>query len=428
MRYFFTQLEKERPPKDASVLSVSRNLFSGVDDFSEAFGKPSSLESDLLILASSIFAADRAYVRGERENITRNVRLSVPIVNYATLNPLIPLIEKALYRLSSDGWQIEFRQQSGRPEKKVAHRVGSGQTLLFSGGLDSLAAAIEYGGSGSDLQLVSHITRNRITRESQKKLSTLLRARGYVSPHFQCFISSRSGGPTQLEHDEENSQRTRSFVFLVLGAIMARRAGHGRLIYLAENGQMAIHLPLTHGRVGAFSTHTAHPDVLTSIQEFITRALNVDFTIVNPYVHRTKKEVVEIVFQKIPESIPISNSCWRNTRLPSGTAHCGSCIPCYIRRIAIESLTSDATKYHRDPWIENVSALPPDDDARRNIADLTELIKRFEVFNDETILSEWPELYSSAINADEVIAMYRRFAREARAVMGRYPMLSPFLS
>lgn len=428
MRYFFTQLNKERPPKDASVLSISRNLFTGEEDFTNAFGKLSSLESDLLILASSIFAADRAYARGEREDITRNVRLSLPIVNYARLNPLISLIEKALYRLSSDSWQIEFRQQKGSPERKVSHKVGAGQTLLFSGGLDSLAGAIEFGGAGSNLQLVSHITRNRITQKSQKELQAILNSRGYVSPHFQCFISSRSGGPTELEHDEENSQRTRSFVFLVIGAIMARRAGHGKLIYLAENGQMAIHLPLTHGRVGSFSTHTAHPEVLTSIQEFITQALNVEFTIINPYVHKTKKEVVEVVFRNVPESIPISNSCWRNARLPAGTTHCGTCIPCYIRRIAIESLTTDTTNYHRDPWIENVSALPPDDDARRNIADLTELIKRFEVFDDETVLSEWPELYSSAINAGEVMAMYRRFAREARTVLGRYPMLSPFLS
>ena len=247
-------------------------------------------------------------------------------MNYARLYPLIPLIEKALYRLSSDGWQIEFRQLTGSPEKKIPHKVAAGQTLLFSGGLDSLAGAIEFGGSGSNLQLVSHITRNRITQKSQKELSSLLKSRGYLSPHYQCFISSRSGGPTELEHAEENSQRTRSFVFLVLGAIMARRAGHGRLIYLAENGQMAIHLPLTHGRVGAFSTHTAHPEVLTSIQEFITNALNVELSIINPYVHRTKKEVVEIVLRYLPESIPISNSCWKNSRLPSGTTHCGACI------------------------------------------------------------------------------------------------------
>ena len=55
----------------------------------------------------------------------------------------------------------------------------------------------------------------------------------------------------------ENSQRTRSFLFLVLGALAARRAGHIEIVYLAENGQMAIHLPLTQGRIGAFSTHTA---------------------------------------------------------------------------------------------------------------------------------------------------------------------------
>jgi hypothetical protein len=428
VRYFFTQINRERPPKDASVLSISRNLVTGKDDFSKAFGELSSLESDLLVLASSIFAADRAYARGEREDIARNVRLSVPVVNYARLIPLIPLVEKALYRLSSDSWEIEFRQRKGSPEKKVSHKVGTGQTLLFSGGLDSLAGAIEFGGVGSDLQLVSHVTRNRITRKSQKELKALLTSRGYASRPFQCFISSRSGGPTGLEHDEENSQRTRSFVFLVIGAIAARRAGHGKLIYLAENGQMAIHLPLTHGRVGAFSTHTAHPEVLTSIQEFVSNALNVAFTIDNPYVHKTKKEVVEVVYRNVPESIPVSNSCWRNARLPAGITHCGTCIPCYIRRIAIESHTADPTNYHRDPWIEDVSALPPDDDARRNIADLTELITRFENLSEEAILSEWPELYSPAINAREVIAMYRRFAGEARTVLDKYPMLRPFLS
>ena len=52
--------------------------------------------------------------------------------------------------------------------------------------------------------------------------------------HRQFFVSSRSG--QDLTHDEENSQRTRSFLFLVLGSIAARRTGQHTLLYLAENG------------------------------------------------------------------------------------------------------------------------------------------------------------------------------------------------
>jgi hypothetical protein len=192
---------------------------------------------------------------------------------------------------------------------------------------------------------------------------------------------------------------------------------------------MAIHLPLTNGRIGAFSTHTAHPEVLLNMQEFLSQALHKEFQIINPYVHRTKAEVVEDVCKSAPEAIQIANSCWRNTRLPPQFTHCGECIPCFIRRIAIEhNMTPDPTRYHRDPWVENIVSLAPEDEARRNLVDLTELVKRFERDDEETILSEWPELYYEGINAPEVISMYRRFSIEARSVLGKYPGFVPLLA
>ena len=429
MRSFFAQRDRSAPPSDASVLRVGDTLFTGEDDFASAFGEPSSLEADLLLLASAIFAADRAYARGQRERICRNFELSIPIVNHARLYPLVLLIEKILYRLSNDAWKLEFRQGSGNPEGDFRTPKEKGKTLLFSGGIDSLAAAIEFGRSPGSLQLVSHKTKNRINDASQKALYKILKNKGYKLKHYQCFISSRSGGASDLQHDEENTQRTRSFIFLILGALMARRSGHKEIIYLAENGQMAIHLPLTNGRIGAFSTHTAHPEVLLNMQEFLSQALNTEFRIINPYVHRTKAEVVQVICSSAPEAIPIANSCWRNTRLPARVSHCGECIPCFIRRIAIEyNVTPDPTRYNRDPWGENIVSLPPGDEARRNLADLTELVRRFERDDDEAILSEWPELYYEGINAAEVISMYRRFSTQARSVLGRYAGLGPLLA
>ena len=184
----------------------------------------------------------------------------------------------------------------------------NGRTLLFSGGLDSLAAAVLYADSGEPLQLVSHITRNSRTQQAQNQLAELVKVRLRAVHHWQFFVSSRADDEDGLDHDVETSQRTRSFLFITLGALAARRAGHHRLVLLAENGQMAIHLPLTSGRIGAFSTHTAHPDVLAPMEAFLNAALQYPIGIENPFVHRTKAEVVRHVMDALPESIPISES------------------------------------------------------------------------------------------------------------------------
>ena len=411
------------------VLEVGKNLYTGEDNFEQAFGSLTSLESDLLLISASIFAADRATARGHRENISRRIELHIPVVNSLRLQPLTRKIEEILRNLSNDVWKVNFRQESGDLEKDTPCTNESGRTLLFSGGLDSLAAAVEFGKEEKTLQLVSHITRNQTTNQAQKKLAADLNIRGLNLPHHQFFVSSRDGGPSQLEHDVENSQRSRSFLFLVLGALAARRTGHIEIVYLAENGQMAIHLPLTQGRIGAFSTHTAHPDILVSMETFLSAALNVPFQILNPYVHLTKAEVVKKVIDLFPDLIPTANSCWRNSRLPGDITHCGECIPCFIRRIAIEhSMSKDPTAYGKDCWKEEIGQLVPEDTGRRNIVDLTEFIVQIERFSTEEIMSEWPELYSLNINDTEVIAMYKRFSQEARAVLSRYPALDQFLS
>lgn len=428
---FFVRRDSSEIQGCDHILEVGNNLITGEADFEESFAAPNSIEADLLLLAAAVFAADRATARGDREDVTRRIQLSIPVANLGRLLPLQQQIEQVLRSLSNDAWRIEFRQGAAEPETEFEPPEINGRTLLFSGGLDSLAAAVEFGEGDGGLQLVSHHTRNWRTRNAQRDLVDALDGHGFDLSLNQFFVSSRDGGPGGLEHDVEGSQRTRSFMFLVLGGLVARRQGSSEILFIAENGQLAVHLPLTHGRVGAFSTHTAHPDVLADMEVILSDALEHDIEIDNPYVHNTKAEVVETVVDRFPDLIPISQSCWRNARLGGEYDHCGECVPCLVRHIAIRTAhpgSNDPTEYRRCPWEEEFSGLDPEDTARRNLSDLAEFTELFSTLGEEAIMSEWPELYSSNIDAGGVIAMYRRSADETKEILESYPGVAPLLA
>jgi len=400
-----------------TLLKLSRDVLVGERDFEKEFGSITTLESDLLTVASSIFAADRGIARGEREDFARSFELHIPVVNVGRLLPLMPKVQEILRLLSNDLWAINLYQQSGERETSESKTPGPGKVLLFSGGLDSLAAAVEFSKEKPPLALISHVTKNRQTTTAQNALKDILIAKGAKVTHHPFFVSSRNSGA--FVHDAENSQRTRSFVFLTLAALTARRLNRREVVMIAENGQMAIHLPLSSARIAAFSTHTAHPEVLTGMETFLQMALDLDLTISNPYVSKTKREVIAPIFAKAPEAIVSSNSCWKSARLPANATHCGECIPCFIRRIAIESYGADMTAYGRDIFNEDFRSLLPDDDGRRNLADLAEFTLKFETLSDTELFDEWPELF--AIDSVSVIAMYRRAAADTRSVLSRYP-------
>lgn len=418
MSQYFIYRDTDDLSRPGIHLRADRDVITGTPEFQSTFGTVTSLETDLLLIAASVFCVDRGTPRGEREDFARAIELSIPVVNAGRLQPLVGAIEDILRLLSNDYWRIEFRQHDGATEPPSDGRRQEGQVLLFSGGLDSLAAAIEFQSPGP-LALVSHVTRGRQTRNVQERLVGMLADSGTSLPHYPLFVSSRD--VPGFDHDVESSQRTRSFMFLILAALVARRLGRRELLMIAENGQMAIHLPLNTARIGAFSTHTAHPDVLASMQTVISAALGGTYRISNPYVSLTKAEVVERVWTAMRDAVPVTTSCWRNARLPQGVTHCGECVPCIIRRVAIETHGDDLTQYGRDSFAQNFAAMGADDEARRNLADLCEFSRKFETMSDADLIDEWPELYSPNIDQGAVINMYRRAAQEARAVLSKYP-------
>jgi hypothetical protein len=176
----------EVPGDDSLRLKPGVNFVTGGKEFGARFEKPTSLEVDLLTVASAIFAADLAFKRGERSNFQRQIHLTIPVVNRPAFQNVADAFKMALWRVSNDAWTLNFVQREGTPETgRMWLREGEGKVLLFSGGLDSMAAAILYGEAGERIYLASHVTANQVIRNAQRT------AFGYLNDRFPNQFSYR---------------------------------------------------------------------------------------------------------------------------------------------------------------------------------------------------------------------------------------------
>lgn len=403
------------------------NLYVGPKAVKAALGGLTTLEEDLLTLAGSVYATDLGVKRGTVTSAVRTLELSVEVTNIAALKPHVRHIEHCLYFLSNDNWRIKLVPKDGTPEATQTWPARDGAVLLFSGGLDSFVASTVLQSASPHLVLVSHVTHNKVTEDSQKDLFGKLAARAGTRPkHIPIRVYARTSktAPFPKDQEREDSQRTRSFLFLTLAVLVARREGLRNVVTIAENGQFAIHLPLSSARVGPFSTHTAHPEFLYMAEILFQSLLDLPtLTIQNPFVYTTKGEVVGQLPTDLQSSIPIAVSCWRSSRLAT-QHHCGECIPCISRRIAVESNNLMFQEYERDLFAEDSRDLDHSDVGKRNLVDLAEFIGHFSgrlSRNEGELLETYPELFNKHFDRAQVIKMYRRFAAEASKVLTTYP-------
>jgi 7-cyano-7-deazaguanine synthase in queuosine biosynthesis len=404
-------------------LQPGTNLVTGVTDLQRQFGDLTSLETDLMTVAAAVYALDLAEKRGQREEITRDLHLLVPVTNFHAFQMLRDDLTYILYLLTEDNWNIDFEPIAGIGESPVAWPDHHGTTLLFSGGLDSLAAAVDELDQGTALQFASHQTSNPVTRASQRQLyDGLCAAYATAIPWTSVRVTGKSTGTSTFpsSHDRENSQRSRSFLFLTIAAIAARRQGLRRILMIAENGQMAIHLSLTSARIGPFSTHTADPEAIHEMQCFLSALLACPFSFNNPFLYRTKAECVGAIIGNHEKLVEFSVSCWRSTR--QDALHCGECIPCIIRRIALERNGLFLNEYKRDLFSLDIAGLDQYDSGKRNLIDLMLFCARFnDATSDAELRYRFPDLVNLHIDPVSAIDMYRRFSKEALSVVSNYP-------
>ena len=108
-------------------------------------------------------------------------------------------------------------------------------------------------------------------------------------------------------------------------------------------------------------------------------------------------------------------------------SHCGRCVPCLVRRVAVESHGLRLAEYERDLFSENISSLPETDEGKRNLIDFADFVLWFSNNTDAELLGQFPDIRNSHIDATKAIAMYRRFSSEALSVFANYPGVQAIL-
>jgi hypothetical protein len=214
---------------DGQVLSLaegSGNLKLKLDRMRQtlAGNEPARL-TDLLEIASYVFAADRTTSRGSAilknmgEDWRRDFHLILAVREPAFWNcqDVRDALSDALAFLSEDTWRLEFEQNlHPRPlqgyldvRMHEADAKGGTSTVLFSGGLDSLAGAVhELRTTNRHVVLVSH--RNPpFVGARQEELAVRL-AEDFPGRVTHVFVDNHL--KSQL-NDVEPTQRTRSFFF-----------------------------------------------------------------------------------------------------------------------------------------------------------------------------------------------------------------------
>jgi hypothetical protein len=357
---------------------------------------------DFLEIASYVFSADCATPRGKKwadEDSTepwgRDLAFVIPVRDpvFWGAAKIKGLIEKVLCFLSNDKYSFTFTQlERDRPAEQHYLQFadeedwpfhGPERVLMFSGGLDSLAGVVEMARAGANLVLVSHrpvstldARQKRLFRELQKQFPGQL-------IHIPVWINKAES------FGREPTQRTRSFLFSALGSLVAQSV-QARGLRFYENGIVSLNLPIAQEALRARASRTTHPAALHLLSLLSTEVTARPFVIDNPYVFKTKTEVVaSLGVHKAAHLIAHTCSCSRSMFQTKMQPHCGRCSQCIDRRFAVTAadlLAHDSEKgYVCDVFLgpreDNIDRAMAVDCARHGIElDLrseTELATRF---------------------------------------------------
>lgn len=302
---------------------------------------------DLLRVAKAVYLADRAEVRDRADDKwTRSFDLRIQVEDCAPWRgPILDSLSLMLRILTSDHWNIELIEgatDQGPPDALPGFQKTVGEVALFSGGVDSTCYAAGRSAASEQARFVCY------TIPKLKK-----RQYGVYARVIGAGVDERLRAISALATSRELTNRSRGLLFVTTAVYVAAAFRCGRVI-IPENGQLAINPPLTGARIGACSTRSVHPLVL-SIANEIVRSIGGDVEINNPYLRYTKAEVCKKALASgISEDVLIDTvSCSHPPLVRSGGRffHCGYCFPCMIRRSAlVNALGRDCTPYAVNFW------------------------------------------------------------------------------
>ena len=306
---------------------------------------------DLLRIAMAIYTSDRLVRRSRDGRSGRRVRLEIEVTDPGPWQSRRDALDEILSRVSNDSWYFDFAKAPARQVPAALLEASDTPVVcLYSGGLDSaggLAARLSSG-----VRSVITVTARHQPGQRRQILAQLeLFRRRFGARITPLFVRTTLLRPPRISY-QETSQRTRSLLFLALGAAAADVAGVPS-VELYESGVGALNLPLMAGMIiGARTTRSCEPQFLELVGALASIGTPQAVTFSLPFIRSTKAEVVRSLKDcGLQEVVPLTNSCIHYPLRERGLAkQCGVCPACIGRRQALAGadVYDSATQYKYD--------------------------------------------------------------------------------
>ena len=306
--------------------------------------------ADLIDLAVAVHVADRLSIR--KGEIPCHIHIVLPLRYPRNIDHphIMQCLVDTLYWYTGDHWCFEFKQRIalGRPAELQAclpwmnTSFEPTEVALWSGGLDSLAGLF----TRLSADTATHYTligtgSNSIIQHTQSQVAQVVRE---IVPNRTKLVQLPICLEETADLPKNSSQRSRGFVFLLLGAATSLIEKQDTL-YVYENGIGAINLPFRMSEVGLDHARSVHPRSLLKMSTLVSQLLDMPFKFRNPFLFWTKAQMCEALVQDNTVDLIFDTiSCDRLHR--EKPMQCGYCSSCLLRRQALAVLgVEDKTPY-----------------------------------------------------------------------------------
>lgn len=360
---FWIDKENEMLPsagwEDAYVFSLTREKYSTIfTNIANTWYRMDQMEiseiyEDLFVIGISIFALDKRINRKLFKDCwTREISVSIPVLNENVWNKTKDQWNKILCFLSGDIWDVNFRQcfkqysKRDNPNRIHLHIEKCDCVSLFSGGLDSYCGAIKLLEDGKSPCLIGHNEYPKLRKKQQEFVDCFQSIYDNQMVKFISF-SANSRAPKDMQGKKlvgaENTSRGRSLLFLSAAISIAGILGDTVPVYIPENGFIGLNIPLTNSRKGTCSTRTTHPYFIKGLQD-ILQSVGIRNPIINFFAFSSKREIVDSVKDTkafkthYMDTISCSHPCLARYNKKGHNEYpinCGYCYPCLIRKSSL---------------------------------------------------------------------------------------------
>ena len=343
-----SQLDRQR-----EELTYGSGFYINDAPIGSAFGRHlDPVYSDWIDLALAVYYADRLSPRRDPKDParpyqwSRRISLSIPVrlPDLWTSPAVLDQVERALRFFTEDAWDLKFvpSVSNSRSQEVQAFLFSTPVSMpayvaLLSGGLDSFAGACRAVAEETDYSFVfiSGVTNSRQRAAQREQVRALRRLARHEVYHITVPFGLSRYGRLRGE-GEEQTQRSRGFLFLTLGAVTSLMAGSNAL-HVHENGIGAINLPYDATQIGTSSSRGVHPLSLLMMQKLVEALVGKSFRFHNPHLYQTKGEMCKHpAVRRLAPFVWTTFSCDGFPVQVHGKPQCGSCTSCLLRRLSLQ--------------------------------------------------------------------------------------------